>query len=215
METASKLVELVQTQVRGCPEHVCGFAVRKAFARICKQTDCWREEVSFVVDEVTTNIKDNALIEVKSTGYDAGIARIFTLYVEKYDSDDLTFGDAAPVGSFLGLKLGGNTPSLIISSEDAVEVGDRVTVDMSLAPNEIGSALSDMPAGIVELCGKAVEQMALAILFAMSNRPWFDKYSASQSDFHANNEIRQIIFNTENQSTDGGSSSKLTGLVEG
>lgn len=216
MESASKLVQLVQVRLKGAPEYLCAAAVRKAVSQICRQTDCWRKTVTFVLDAgmMETTVDELLRVRMPDLGYEADCARLFRVLVETSDG-------AGGYNRFTNMQDGtfrvhrGETMQIEFSSDDAVEADDRITIAVSLAPYELGATLNEIPPGIVQLCGEAAVHLATADVMRMSKRPWTD-YDAAQFEWtEGMNALRQIIADVDNGSTGGTASAPVSGIVEG
>ena len=215
MDSATKLVPLVMVQTKGCPEYLCNSAIRKAFNAICLQTDCWRKEFEFTVTTVEEDAHGRAIITLPDVGYDAAIIRIFDVYIKDYNATTATYGEIRKLSpKSFQLQLSENF-RLVLNSAYELITGDKVIVDMALAPNEVGVSLTDIPAGIVQLCSSAVVPLAIGNLCQMTGRPWHDAETARYNHLEATNAIRQIIFNVSNGSTNESSSAPVSGMIEG
>ena len=217
MDSASKLVQLVQVRLKGAPEYLCTAAVRKAFNQICRQTDCWRRTVSFVAQtaRMEETVDGKLLLDMPDLGYEADLARLFRVLVQEYDTGTATYGTTSnkPDGSFRVRR--GERLQIELDSTDAVEATDQVTVDVSLAPYEMGTTLGDIPPGIVQLCGEAVVHLAAADLLRMSKRPWWYPEAGQWEYVEGMNAVRMILANADNGSTGKTASAPVTGIVEG
>jgi len=215
MESASKLVEMVQARAKGAPEYLCNDAVRRAFAEVCRYSDCWRRSLVFTVDSVEDTIDDKIRVDLPDTGYEAEIGRIHRVFLELYDSTAADFDDASEVTAGTYRMVRGEKLQIEFDNEDLLEADDRLTVDVSLIPLEIGSSISDIPSGVVQLCGSAVVHLATADLMRMSKRPWTDFDTAQYERTEGMNALRQILFNAGNGSTNEAASAPVSGIIEG
>lgn len=217
MDSASKLVQLVQVRLKGAPEYLCSAAVRKAFSQICRQTDCWRRTVTFVADtgRMEATVDDKLLLDFPDLGYEADLVRLFRVLVQEYDADADSYGTATekPEGSFRVRR--GEKLQIEFDSTGAVEDDDQVTIDVAIAPYEMGTTLGDIPPGIVQLCGEAAVHLAAADLLRMPHRPWTDVEAGQWEYVEGMNAVRMILANADNGSTGATASAPVIGIVEG
>lgn len=216
MDSATKIVSLVQIAAKGAPEVLVSAAVRAVFAEICRRTDCWRLKLSGEVGEVEETVDGKIRVLLPTTGHDAEISRVFGVWVERKQGELGELEQAARItdGTY-GIVRSGTGAALEFANKNQVSAGDKLTVDVSLVPLEIGTALTDIPPAIVELCGPAAYHLASAKIMRMSRRPWTD-YEAAQWEYVSGmNAIREILFKSENGSTDLPAMRRMEGLVEG
>ena len=214
MDSATKIVSLVQIAAKGAPEVLVSAAVRAVFAEICRRTDCWRLKLSGEVDEVEETVNGKIRVLLPPTGHDAEISRVFGVWVERKQGELWEPAARITDGTY-GIVRSGTGAALEFANKNQVSAGDKLTVDVSLVPLEIGTALTDIPPAIVELCGPAACHLASAKIMRMSRRPWTD-YEAAQWEYVSGmNAIREILFKSGNGSTDLPAMRRMEGLVEG
>lgn len=215
MDSASNLIPLIQLRLKGAPEYLCNSALRKVISQICRQTDCWRKSIPFVVSSIESTIDEKIRVEMPDPGYEAEYARLFRVFIEEYDADSAEFDDAyeIPAGSYRVKR--GETTQIEFDDEEAVAVEDRLTLDVALVPLEIGATLNEIPVGIVQMCGEAAVHLAIADLMLMPGRAWSSPETAGWERIEGMNALRQIIANLDNGSTAEVAKAPVSGIIEG
>jgi hypothetical protein len=179
MELASDLVPLVQLRLKGCPEETARHGLRQALSRLCRETDCWRDTVVFAVSGTTEiNSEEDFAVSLPSPAYDASIWKIHYLMVETDNGAGGFNGKTKVDPSRYSLRLH-DLPEVVFKTGVDVEAGDRLTLEVSLVPNEVGTALTDIPEAVSSLCGEPAVALAAYALAASPGRPWSDPAQAA------------------------------------
>lgn len=215
MDAASKIVEMVQVRAKGAPEYLCADAVRRAFAEVCRHSDCWRRSLVFTAGSVEETVDGKILVNLPDAGYEADVVRVHRVFIERGGSGEGSYFDPSQVTDGTYRIKRGEKLQLEFDNDDLLGAADRLTVDVSLAPLEIGSSISDIPPGVVQLCGSSVVHLATADLMRMSKRPWTDFETAQYERIEGMNAMRQVLFNAGNGSTSEAASAPVSGIVEG
>lgn len=188
MDSATTLLQPVLMRTRGCPENNALWALRKAFADVCRQTECWRENIELTVSTVENVGTDEERVRIPDPAYSARILRIHRALLTKSGS---TVAADVPLSSFRVRR--GESDWLVVSGRGTLEAGDSISLDISLVPDEIGATLAEIPPGIVRIAGQAAEDLAVATLCNQPGRPWTDREAAVLAALDAANGIRRIL----------------------
>ena len=189
MDSAATLLQPVLMRTRGCPENNALWALRKAFADVCRQTECWRDSVAVSVSADAEPIgTDEERVRIPDPAYSARILRIHRALLAK--SGEAAYKDV-PLASCRVHR--GESDWLVVRGRGTLEAGDSISLDVSLVPDEIGATLAEIPPGIVRIAGQAAEDLAVATLCNQSGRPWTDREAAVLAALDAANGIRRIL----------------------
>jgi hypothetical protein len=189
VDSAATLLQPVLMRTRGCPENNALWALRKAFADVCRQTECWRDSVAVSVSADAEPIgTDEERVRIPDPAYSARILRIHRALLTKSGS---TVAADVPLSSFRVRR--GESDWLVVRGRGTLEAGDSISLDVSLVPDEIGATLAEIPPGIVRIAGQAAEDLAVATLCNQSGRPWTDREASALAALDAANGIRRIL----------------------
>ncbi len=212
---ADDLVPMVMLSLKGCPKETAMYGIRRAISTVCRETNCWRGSISFVVSglvetphNVSVKIPDSAMT------VDASISRIVGMLIEKSDGDDGF--EESKVVSIGGYSMDrGDDNTLVFQNWVDVENGDRLTLDVVFYPPEIGTTLTDIPIGVLHQCAESAVHLATAILAGTPGRTWSDAGHSQLEMFEYRKAKRLLMFEIGQGNVDAFAESRMIGLVEG
>ena len=138
MELATDLIPLVQLRLRGCPEETAAYGLRLAFARLCRETDCWRDTSTFVVSGSSEiNAEDDVAVKLPSMSYTASIGKVHYLMVER-DNGNGGFYDPARIDPDRYRLRHQDEVEIVFKATTDIEDGDRITMEVSVVPYQTG-----------------------------------------------------------------------------
>lgn len=215
MDSATTLLQPVLMRTRGCPENNALWALRKAFADVCRQTECWRENIELTVSTVENVGTDEERVRIPDPAYSGRVLRVHRVLHERLNTTTATYDAPADISLESCRVKSGEHTWLTVRNRGILSAGDKLTLDVSLVPDEIGATLMELPPGIVKLCGKTAVDFAVMTLCNQPKRPWTDKETAALAAMGASNGIRRIMADIGGGLMDVPATSRPWGLVEG
>lgn len=214
MDSATLLVPLVLMRTKGCPENNANWALRKAFADVCSRSECWRENIALTVSTVENVGTDEERVRIPDPAYSGRVQRVHRVLHERLNTTTATYYAPADI-SLESCRVQSGEHVRLVVRRGTLSTGDKLTLDVSLVPDEIGAVLMELPPGIVKLCGSTAVDFAVMTLCSQPKRPWTDKETAALAALDASNGIRKIMADIGEGLMDVPATSLPWGLVEG
>jgi hypothetical protein len=215
MNRVNDLIPMVIISLKGCPEDVAMYGIRRALSTVCRETGCWRGSISFVAGTIVSDDNGKEVdIPESANAVDASVSKAIAVYIEKMKSAGV-YEDKRQIPLHACSIYRGDQNTITFAEFVDIDAGDRVTIDAYLFPSEIGSLLNDFPINVLYQCAECTVHLAVSILASMPERTWSSALLSQTEQFEYRRAKRILLVELGQENMNTFSDSRIIGLVEG